>query len=319
MNDLTQPHDRLFKALVSHPETAGALLREYLPEEISSLLAPTPPQFVEGSFVDEELRGYLSDRLFVATTLSGKPLHVYVLIEHKSYLDQKVGWQVVRGIFTFLDQKAREHNDWALLPAVVPMIFYHGEQEWHVPKEFITLVDADQALHPWLMNTRFVTANLGKVEDARIARHARLRVGLLALKYGTRDPKAQREALEAIVSALVEAPELLVPIVIYLLTTFPDLDREAVRGIVIRVCPREETEMMSQFAREIVEQNKQVWRKEGRQEGAAAILLRLLKQRFGPQLPGWVDERVRTADAATIELWGDRILTAQSLEEVFRA
>ncbi len=87
---------------------------------------------------------------------------------------------------------------------------------------------------------------------------------------------------------------------------------------------------MSQFAREIVEQNKQVWWKEGRQEGIqigeqnghlkgeATLLLRLLKQRFGPQLPGWVDERVRTADATTIELWGDRILTAQSLEEVFR-
>ncbi|MBF0424064.1 MAG: Rpn family recombination-promoting nuclease/putative transposase, partial [Magnetococcales bacterium] len=65
MSDLTQPHDRLFKALMSHPETAGALLSEYLPEEISALLAPLPPQFVEGSFVDEELRGYLSDRLFV--------------------------------------------------------------------------------------------------------------------------------------------------------------------------------------------------------------------------------------------------------------
>ncbi|MBF0141564.1 MAG: Rpn family recombination-promoting nuclease/putative transposase [Magnetococcales bacterium] len=50
MSDLTQPHDRLFKALMSHPETAGALLSEYLPEEISALLAPLPPQFVEGSF-----------------------------------------------------------------------------------------------------------------------------------------------------------------------------------------------------------------------------------------------------------------------------
>ncbi|MBF0418615.1 MAG: Rpn family recombination-promoting nuclease/putative transposase [Magnetococcales bacterium] len=296
MSDLTQPHDRLFKALMSHPETAGALLHEYLPEEISSLLAPLPPQFVDGSFVDEELRGYLSDRMFVATTLSGRSIHIYVLVEHKSYPDRKVGWQALRGTFAFLEQKAREHNDWILLPAVVQMIFYHGEQKWHVPSEFITLMDADPALHPWLMNVRFVTVNLGNIEDDHIARHARLRAGLLALKYGTRDPKAQKDALDAIVFALVEAPELLVPIVIYLLTTFPDLDRETVRGIVVRVCPQEETEMMSQFAREIVEQNKQIWWKEGcqegrqegrqegiqigehkgRQEGASALLLRQL-------------------------------------------
>ncbi len=345
MTDLTQPHDRLFKALMSHPETAGALLHEYLPVEISELLASLPPQLVDGSFVDEELRGYFSDRMFVATMLSGKPLHIYVLIEHKSYPDRKVGWQALRGTFAFLDQKTRENKDWTLLPAIVQMIFYHGEQEWHVPHEFITLVDANPILHPWLMNVRFVTVNLGNIEDAQIARHARLRAGLLALKYGTRDAKAQHDALETIVVALAEAPELLFPIVIYLLTTFPELDRESVRGIVVRVSPQEETEMMSQFAREIVEQNKQIWWKEGRQEGrqegiqigeykgrqegiqigeykgrqegASALLMRQLKRRFG-SLPEWADERIRTADAATLENWGDRVLTSQSLEDVFR-
>ncbi|MBF0424991.1 MAG: Rpn family recombination-promoting nuclease/putative transposase [Magnetococcales bacterium] len=347
MDDLTQPHDRLFKALMSHPDTVGDLLREYLPTELAALLTPTPPQFVEGSFVDEELRGYFSDRLFVVDTRGDKALHIYVLIEHKSYPEQKVGWQVVRGIFTFLDQKARERADWTLLPGVVPMIFYHGAKAWRIPSAFLALIDADPAFHPWLINARFVTVNLGKVAGARIAHSARLRAGLLALKYGTRDPEAQLAALEVIVSALVEAPELLIPIVLYLLTTFPELDREAVRGIVVRVCPREETEMMSrfareiveenkqamsQFAREIVEQNKQVWWKEGRQEGrqegiqigeqrshkkgTAALLMRQLRQRFG-SLPEWVEERIAAADAADIELWGDRVLTAQSLEEVF--
>ncbi|MBF0426574.1 MAG: hypothetical protein HQL66_12235 [Magnetococcales bacterium] len=50
--------------------------------------------------------------------------------------------------------------------------------------------------------------------------------------------------------------------------------------------------------------------------GEATLLMRLLRQRFG-SLPGWVDERVRAANAATIETWGDRILTAPSLREVF--
>ncbi|MBF0185422.1 MAG: Rpn family recombination-promoting nuclease/putative transposase [Magnetococcales bacterium] len=51
MSEIFQPHDRLFKALLSCPETAGAFLREYLPPEISRLLAAQPPQLVEGSFV----------------------------------------------------------------------------------------------------------------------------------------------------------------------------------------------------------------------------------------------------------------------------
>ncbi|MBF0626192.1 MAG: Rpn family recombination-promoting nuclease/putative transposase [Magnetococcales bacterium] len=49
MLDLAQPHDRLFKALLSHPETAGALLREHLPPAIVALLANEPPEPVEGT------------------------------------------------------------------------------------------------------------------------------------------------------------------------------------------------------------------------------------------------------------------------------
>ena len=71
MNEIAQPHDRLFKALMSHPETAGAFLRESLPPEVSRLLVPDPPLLVEGCFVEERLRPYFSDRLFQTMTISG--------------------------------------------------------------------------------------------------------------------------------------------------------------------------------------------------------------------------------------------------------
>ncbi|MBF0425726.1 MAG: Rpn family recombination-promoting nuclease/putative transposase [Magnetococcales bacterium] len=63
----------------------------------------------------------------------------------------------------------------------------------------------------------------------------------------------------------------------------------------------------------------QIGKQEGRLEGKADLLLRQLRQRFGPRLPGWVEARIAAADAATIELWGDRVLTASSLEELFAA
>lgn len=43
MFELTQPHDKLFKALTDDPKVAGALIRERLPADIAELLTDAPP------------------------------------------------------------------------------------------------------------------------------------------------------------------------------------------------------------------------------------------------------------------------------------
>ncbi|MBF0341940.1 MAG: Rpn family recombination-promoting nuclease/putative transposase [Magnetococcales bacterium] len=324
MSEITQPHDRLFRALMSHPETAGAFLRESLPPEVSRLLALEPPELVDGSFVEERLRPCFSDRLFQARTVSGKTLFLYVLLEHKSYEDKKVGWQIFRGVSAFLDQKTREDENWQKLPAILPMLLYHGQQEWRFPNEFLALVDADEALRPWLLNFLFPVVDLGPIPNRQLSRHVRLRAGLMALKYGTRDPQEQMEALEEIAFALEEAPELLLSVLLYLLTTFQNLNEEQVRLVVRRINPMEEVEMMSQFAQEILAKGKPEWatmvrqegRQEGRQEEAASMLLKLMRRKFG-QTPDWVTEKVKAARLELLEVWGENVLFANSVDEVF--
>jgi predicted transposase YdaD len=59
-------------------------------------------------------------------------------------------------------------------------------------------------------------------------------------------------------------------------------------------------------------------RQEGRQEGEASLLLRQLELRFGP-LSESSRAQVRAADADTLLRWGERILTATTVDEVFKA
>lgn len=54
----------------------------------------------------------------------------------------------------------------------------------------------------------------------------------------------------------------------------------------------------------------------GRAEGGAAILLRLLTERFGA-LPTDVSERVRTASVEQLDRWAGAFLGAKTLEDVF--
>ncbi|WP_396956314.1 hypothetical protein [Nitrosomonas sp.] len=47
-------------------------------------------------------------------------------------------------------------------------------------------------------------------------------------------------------------------------------------------------------------------------------MLRLLERRFGP-INETIRTRIRAADSQTLLTWGEQILTAQTIEEVFEA
>jgi hypothetical protein len=55
---------------------------------------------------------------------------------------------------------------------------------------------------------------------------------------------------------------------------------------------------------------------QGMQQGEALLLRRLLVRRFGA-LPLWVESRLAEAALVELEAWGDAVLDAKSLEDVF--
>ena len=57
---------------------------------------------------------------------------------------------------------------------------------------------------------------------------------------------------------------------------------------------------------------------QGMQQGGYLLLRRLLVRRFGP-LPLWAENRLAEAALAELEAWGDAVLDAKTLEEVFTA
>ena len=75
-------------------------------------------------------------------------------------------------------------------------------------------------------------------------------------------------------------------------------------------------ELENMLAESIDRWNREI-REEGRQEGEARLVLRQLRLKFGPLDPE-IEDRVRTADADRLLEWGERVLTAESLQDVFR-
>ena len=74
------------------------------------------------------------------------------------------------------------------------------------------------------------------------------------------------------------------------------------------------------WAQQLRDEGRQEGRQEGREEGLAEgqrlLLIRLLERRFGV-LSEELRQKISSADEAALTLWGERLLEATSLTEVF--
>lgn len=62
----------------------------------------------------------------------------------------------------------------------------------------------------------------------------------------------------------------------------------------------------------LIEQGRQ----QGFQQGEGAVLLRLLRQRFGDQVDTYVERRIATASVEQLDAWTSRVLSAATLTEL---
>ena len=85
----------------------------------------------------------------------------------------------------------------------------------------------------------------------------------------------------------------------------PNLSREEIR---IMLALNEVQLKQTRFYQEVME--------EGALQGETQFLSRLLSKRFGP-LPDWAQQNLVHADISKLELWGERLLDAKTLAEVF--
>ncbi|MBF0439791.1 MAG: Rpn family recombination-promoting nuclease/putative transposase [Magnetococcales bacterium] len=77
-----------------------------------------------------------------------------------------MGWQITRGVMASMEHSIREMGkDWKVLPAVIPVLIYHGNTAWNYPNDLISLIDANSAMHPWLLNIHYILVDLSTTAD----------------------------------------------------------------------------------------------------------------------------------------------------------
>ena len=299
------PHDQFFKELMTQPGVAGAFLRERLPEAVTALFADAEPRLESGSFVDPEFRNQHSDLLFSMDLKSGEQALVYILFEHKSYPDAMVAFQLLRYLIAIW-YRYLTGGGGKPLPLIIPMVVYHGAEPWNVPLGFSALFDPNPALARIVPDFRYFLSDLGAQADNELSRFALLRSGLMALKHATRD--ADIVSIEAIITAEIWHDLFCGVVIKYIFRAFRQIDRDEVVRLLTTIKEKAGPAMVSNIAQE--------WIDEGKAMGIANLLTRQLRHRFG-SLPAEVTARMKDADTDALETWGEKLLDARTLDEVF--
>ena len=75
--------------------------------------------------------------------------------------------------------------------------------------------------------------------------------------------------------------------------------------------------MLAENLENLVRREWQQGMQQGRQEGEAAILLRLVARKFGVEVAEQYRHQIEQADADTLLEWSDRIFIADTAEAIF--
>lgn len=134
MSEVNNPHDRLIRETLQDKIEAISFFRRTLPPEVVELLDLEKLELSESSFVSEELKAEQTDLLFRIPLRSGNQASIYILFEHKSYLDNTIYIQLL-GYLTEIYRSQQRNAE--KLSVVIPFVFYHGEKEWKLGENFL--------------------------------------------------------------------------------------------------------------------------------------------------------------------------------------
>ncbi|EMN92622.1 transposase, YhgA-like family, partial [Leptospira interrogans serovar Medanensis str. UT053] len=90
-------------------------------------------ELTQSSFISENLKEEQTDLLFQIPLKSGKKANIYLLFEHKSYLDDSIFSQLLGYISAIYKFQFKTDKKYSI---VIPFVFYHGERTWTLGNSF---------------------------------------------------------------------------------------------------------------------------------------------------------------------------------------
>lgn len=311
----SSPHDALFKAVFGEPEHARGALRAALPVGLADALDWPALALLPGNFVDAALVERHTDLLFSAPWRDGGEALVYLLFEHQSTPDDEMAYRLLRYMGRIWERWRSEHPGAKRLPAILPIVLYHGATAWSAPRSLEAVLDVPAAvrpmLEPYLVRFSYLVDDLSETPEAELRGRAMTALGRLVevcFKYArTRTDLVEMlsgwaEVLREVARAS-HGLEALVRVMRYILLVNDRVESAALQALVEREVSPEAKEAIVTAGERLI------------QQGERRMLLRMMRERFGSDVGAATEQRIATASDEQLNMWSRRIFSAASLDE----
>jgi predicted transposase/invertase (TIGR01784 family) len=321
---VSSPHDALFKYVFSQPEHAAPELRAVLPSELSARLDWASLELQPTSFVDERLTGREADLLFTIRC-EGHAAFLYVLFEHQSTNDPLMAFRLLRYLVRIWEAVLVEGPGRQRLPAIIPVVVHQSSSGWTAATDLRKLIDLDSEtlalVGAYVPEFRFVLDDLSRADDAALRGRSLTAVaaaGLMLLSRGRSAAKLLDELRRwmDVFGQVAQAPSGVEALSALLEYAFRvgDVLPEELRELALQLGPAAHEAYMT-AAERLIAEGEARGEARGEAKGKAELLLRQLGLRFGV-LSDATREQVLHAPSARLDVWAERVITAQSLDEV---
>lgn len=164
--NLTTPHDRFFRSMMSEPKVIREFFEKNLPANIRAVIDFDTIQPQKDSFISDKLKLQIADVLYSAE-FDGQLGYLYLLIEHQSTPEELMPFRVLQYMVSIMDHHLTKTGK-NRLPVVYPMIFYNGWKPYNYSTNLFDLFGDKKELAEDILWKPCQLIDLSKIPDDKL-------------------------------------------------------------------------------------------------------------------------------------------------------
>jgi len=191
----------MFTSVFGKVDNAKVLLKKVLPEKLKKRIDYSSIEIEDTDYVSKQFGEYYSD-IVVKVKMKSKdggkiPTDICFIVEHKTEGRKKIFIQILKYM---VEEWQKDIDEKRTLRIIIPIVFYHGERKWTIPRFFVDQFEVEDEVKEFLLNYRYFLFD-AKPWDFRTERNKELKdnvfllTALALMKYAYTD---ETEGIEEI-------------------------------------------------------------------------------------------------------------------------